>query len=329
MSIRLSTPVDTTPLPTIGTDSRILLLGSCFTDAVGERMERCGMKTLRNPFGVLYNPFSIATCLEYCLDDTPLEETMLVHHEGLWHSWLHHTTLSHPDRAECLRQCNERIDAAHRFLQECDTLVITWGTAYAYFLTTQMSDQQNCASQRATDHRPLTTHSQILVANCHKVPARHFERRRLSVEEIVDRWQPLLQRLAQLPKKPRIIFTVSPIRHMADGAHGNQLSKATLHLAIDLLCNPTTKITHQAHSQFTLHNSQLSYFPAYEIMMDELRDYRYYDRDMTHPSELAVDIIWERFQQTYLLPETMETVKQNEKKIPTITTQENRLTFNV
>ena len=310
MHTYLSTPVDTTPQPTIVADSHILLLGSCFTDAVGTRMEQGGLTVMRNPFGVLYNPLSIAACLDYCLEGRPLDDTMLIQHDGLWHSWLHHTTLSHPDRAVCRQQCSERIAAAHRFLQECDTLVITWGTAYVYHLVTQPADG-----------RPLD--EPLLVANCHKVAARHFERRRLDVEEIVAVWQPLCQRLAQLPKHPHLIFTVSPIRHLADGAHGNQLSKSILLLAADkiisifnthhssIICpshSPLTPHSLPTHTQFSI-----SYFPAYEMMMDELRDYRFYDRDMLHPSDLAVDIIWQRFQQTHLLPEAIEHCRQGEK----------------
>lgn len=244
-----------------------------------------------NPFGVLYNPLSIASCLTLSIDGQHLDDRMLVRHDGLWHSWLHHTSLSHPDRDTCLQQCNERIDATHRFLQECDTLIITWGTAYAYYLNTHPDNAE-----------PL--HPPLLVANCHKVAAHHFNRHRLSVDEIVNYWQPLLQRLSQLPRKPRIIFTVSPIRHLSDGAHGNQLSKATLHLALD-----------QIISEFGIQNSEfrINYFPAYEIMMDELRDYRYYERDMLHPSNLAVDLIWQRFQQTFLQSETIEKVQYGEK----------------
>lgn len=304
MRTNLSTPIDILPQPIVRPDSHILLLGSCFTDAVGERMEHGGLTVLRNPFGVLYNPLSIAACLDHCLSGQHIGEEMLVQHDGLWHSWLHHTSLSHPDREECLRQCNERIDAAHRFLQECDTLVITWGTAYAYYLTTQPDSEQSLSEP-------------LLVANCHKVPARHFERRRLEVDEIVQTWLPLCQRLTQLPQQPRIIFTVSPIRHLADGAHGNQLSKATLLLALDHLSDQWSVISDQQNrvsQPATDPQFSISYFPAYEIMMDELRDYRFYDRDMLHPSDLAVDIIWQRFQQTYLQPETMEYVRLSEKK---------------
>ena len=289
MQTRLSTPVVAIPQASIGTDSHILLIGSCFTDSVGERMERCGMHSLRNPFGVLYNPYSIAVCLDHCIRDAHLDDTMLVQHDGLWHSWLHHTTLSHPDREVCQRRCDERIDEAHRFLQQCDTIVVTWGTAYAYFLT-----------QRPDDNLPMA--DPLLVANCHKVSPRYFERRRLDVDEIVKVWQPLLLQLAQLPQQPHVIFTVSPIRHLADGAHNNQISKSTLLLALD-------KTISILSSQFSI-----SYFPAYEIMMDELRDYRFYERDMVHPSDLAVDIIWQRFQQTYLLPETIDYCQQAEKR---------------
>ena len=288
MRTNLSTPIDILPQPIVRPDSHILLLGSCFTDAVGERMEHGGLTVLRNPFGVLYNPLSIAACLDYCLEQRTLDDAMLVQHDGLWHSWLHHTTLSHPDCEACRRQCHERIDATHQFLQVCDTIVVTWGTAYAYYLTTQPDSEQSLSEP-------------LLVANCHKVPARHFERRRLEVDEIVQTWLPLCQRLTQLPQQPRIIFTVSPIRHLADGAHGNQLSKATLLLAVDELLT----------KHLTLNTF---YFPAYEIVLDELRDYRYFDEKMTHPTSVAVDVVWERFQRATMHPAVCQQAHYNTKQ---------------
>jgi hypothetical protein len=136
-------------------------------------------------------------------------------------------------------------------------------------------------------------HQGRVVANCHKLPSQQFERRRLSVREIVEVWQPLSARLA-CP----IIFTVSPIRHLADGAHGNQLSKATLMLAVDSMVNA---------------NPQTYYFDSYELLMDELRDYRFYARDMCHPSDMAVDIVWERVQGTYMSAETRDCLRRQEK----------------
>ena len=287
MSIALTTPVAVDAKAFVTADMPLLLLGSCFSDSVGSRIADCGLTTLRNPFGVLYNPLSIAAALEMGIAGSSLDEQMLVEHDGLWHSWMHHTSLSHPLREQCLAQCNARIDELHRFLQQCRCIVVTWGTAYAYYLTHHPADSTACAEP-------------LLVANCHKVAARCFKRQLLTVDEIVATWRPLVDRLLQLPQQPYLLFTVSPIRHMADTAHGNQISKSTLLLALDQLLT-------------TVDGSRCHYFPAYEIMMDELRDYRYYDRDMTHPSPLAVDIIWQRFQQGYLTPDAIARVQQGEK----------------
>ena len=222
-----------------------------------------------NPFGTLYNPLSIASCLQRAVDNRPMQADELVWHDGLWHSWLHHSRFSHSDREQCLSHCNDAIRQTHDFLERKPLLMVTFGTAWVFY------------------------HQGRVVANCHKLPSQQFERRRLSVREIVEVWQPLSARLA-CP----IIFTVSPIRHLADGAHGNQLSKATLMLAVDSMVNA---------------NPQTYYFDSYELLMDELRDYRFYARDMCHPSDMAVDIVWERFQETYMSAGTRDCLRRQEK----------------
>ena len=253
----------------IGYDTPLLLLGSCFTDEVGGKLQAAGFDLLCNPFGTLYNPLSIASCLQRAVDNRPMQADELVWHDGLWHSWLHHSRFSHSDREQCLSHCNDAIRQTHDFLERKPLLMVTFGTAWVFY------------------------HQGRVVANCHKLPSQQFERRRLSVREIVEVWQPLSARLA-CP----IIFTVSPIRHLADGAHGNQLSKATLMLAVDSMVNA---------------NPQTYYFDSYELLMDELRDYRFYARDMCHPSDMAVDIVWERFQETYMSAETRDCLRRQEK----------------
>lgn|SRR5574344_229862 len=265
-----------TPIPiTLGNISithkqRVMLIGSCFTEHMGIHLTDCGFTTMVNPFGILYNPLSIAICLEHCLADKPLSDDDLVFHNGLWHSWLHHGSFSHTDKQQCLLQCNEQIHRAHDFLQEDCVLILTFGTAFAYTLNN-------------TPHN-----TPYVVANCHKMPANIFTKRLLTINNITAAFRPLMEQL-QGP----ILYTVSPIRHWADTPHGNQISKSTLLLAINEL--PTV---------------QESYFPAYEIMMDELRDYRFYDLDMLHPSPLAVEIIWQRFVATYMNATTQELCKK-------------------
>lgn len=247
--MNLSTPVAVAPsLLRLSQDRPILLIGSCFTESIGLRLKDFGFRVMMNPFGILYNPLSIAECLRRCLIGEEITENELVERDGLWHSWLHHGSFSHPAKEDCLAACNQRLHQAQNLLKENPLVILTLGTAWVY------------------------EHKGRVVANCHKVPGKEFTKRLLTIDEIVAAYAPL--------PLPQTLWTVSPIRHWADGAHGNQLSKSTLLLASEQL--------------------QGEYFPAYEIVMDELRDYRFYDRDMLHPSPLAVDIVWERFQQTYM-----------------------------
>lgn len=267
--MELQTSITTAPSPhKLHHSQPLLLVGSCFTESIGAKLSDFGFSTLVNPFGILYNPLSIAECLRRCLAGEEISEHDLVEHNGLWHSWLHHGSFSAATQEDCLARCNQVIREAHAALQQPHTIIVTLGTAYAYFL--------NDGSLSPA----------LPVANCHKVPASRFTKRLLSLQEITTAFDALDVGSHQL------IFTVSPIRHWADGAHGNQLSKSTLLLAINQM-------------------RQALYFPSYEIMMDELRDYRFYDRDMLHPSPLAVDIIWQKFQDTFLERETLELGKKH------------------
>ncbi len=282
--IKLSTPVTIEPSQyTVSHQTPLLLMGSCFTDHIGQRLIQSGFEVLCNPFGTLYNPCSVAACMQQALRNEPITEQHLVYHDGLWHSWLHHSRFSHPDKTECLNRCNDSIVQTHNFLAQQPTIIITFGTAYIFSLV-------------APDAAPQMSHR--VVANCHKLPSGMFERRRLSIFEIVNLWGDMVVQL-ESAGVARIIFTVSPIRHMADGAHGNQLSKSTLLMAVDRLIELYPIC---------------SYFDSYEILLDELRDYRFYDRDMCHPSSLAVDIIWERFQQTFMTAQTIELARQYERQ---------------
>ena len=281
--MNLVTPVImSAPSCQITPDTPVMLLGSCFADEMGGRLEAAGFDVLGNPFGTLYNPLSVATCLHRIIDNHPMEESDLVCYDSVWHSWLHHSRFSHSDKTVCLERCNNSIRQSHDFMEKRPLLVITFGTAWVYTLAE--------GSEYAADvsHR--------VVANCHKIPQCHFNRHRLSVQDIVDVWHPLLELLNE--RVPGTVLTVSPIRHMADGAHGNQLSKATLLLAVDSLVKAVP---------------QTGYFDSYELLMDELRDYRFYARDMCHPSDVAVDMVWERFQQTYLSESGRDIVRQREK----------------
>ena len=264
--MELLTKVQINPSETkIGYQDKILLLGSCFADNIGEKFGEHYFQATVNPFGTLYNPASImkAITLSFKHDN----KHYILQHNGLWHSMMHHGSFSHPDKNELLSRYNESLTIMRNALQEASTIVVTFGTSWIY----QMEG--------------------MVVANCHKIPAERFRRDCMTVGQIIDMWLPLL---VQIPNK-HWIFTVSPIRHIKDGLHANHLSKATLLQAIDTLI---------VNARGLNPSSSYSYFPSYEIMLDGLRDYRFYAEDMVHPSQVAVDYIWQRFVETYMTVDT-------------------------
>lgn len=286
----LTTPVSVGQMPfSLSVGDGIVSLGSCFADEMAVRLSDGGFQVEQNPFGTLYNPASVAAALERIIDDREITEADLVQHDGLWHSWHHHGSFSRQTAEECLDVCNTRIHLAHQALQRAQLLVVTFGTAWVFELSSQ--------SLPATDQRASNS---VIVANCHKLPPSWFNRRMMSVDEIVSLWRPIIEKLSVFHPSLAMLFTVSPIRHMADGAHGNQVSKATLLLAVDSLS--TVKL-----------GLPVGYFPAYEIVLDELRDYRFYGPDMVHPSALAADIVCDRFEQSCMSPATRQQAHNNRK----------------
>jgi hypothetical protein len=242
----------------ISYQTQCLLLGSCFSDYIGEIMTGYKFPALLNPFGTLFNPMSMADNLEKLVANTPFTEDNLHFHNGLWFSFSHYTGFSHPNRTVCLQQINDAAQRASLWLKNCHYLILTFGTAWCYI------------------YKPGSQ----LVANCHKIPAASFERTFANPQNISDRYNKMLALLRSFNPSLHIIFTLSPVRHWKDGAVNNQLSKSALHCSIhEILRN----------------NDNTSYFPAYEIFMDELRDYRFYAVDMLHPSEQATRYVWERF----------------------------------
>lgn len=256
----------------------VMLIGSCFSDNIGQKLAGLKFQVDINPFGVLYNPVSIANSLGYLLRKRIFSESDLFHDHGLWNSFNHHSSFSDVDPEFALNKMNSRIDTSGQFLKDADFLMITFGTAWAY---------------------KLEGTGQI-VSNCHKLPASHFNRVRLDAQEIVETYRILLEELWSFNPKLKIIFTVSPIRHWKDGAVENQVSKSTLILAIDKLLS-------------IFSDRSCSYFPAYELVMDELRDYRYYAADMLHLSDVAIGYIFERFQSVLISKEGMQIAARIEK----------------
>lgn len=257
-------------------NDKVLLLGSCFAEKMGERLQNYVFNAQCNPFGVLYNPASIANalhilteCYEKGIDnmDFPLFQA-----DGLWRSWSFGTCFASIDKDEALSQMRQSIAAAIDKKWPPDVLIITFGTNRAYL-------DINAKCTDAVWER--------VVANCHKQPERTFDVWDMSIGEIVDRMKVELDSLLQLNQDMRVVFTVSPYRYAKYGFHHNQLSKSILLLAVDALRN-------------LYGHERIFYFPAYELLMDEMRDYRFYAEDMLHPSQTAVDIIWERFAKDWI-----------------------------
>lgn len=238
----------------------VVMLGSCFTDNIGARLAADGFDVTANPFGALYNPMSIAVPLLRVLDRRPYTAADLTPGPRGFHCLDYSTAFSSDKAEEVITKANNSLEILQRAIAKPGaTLIATFGTAYIFSF--------------ASDGR--------IVGNCHKFPASSFIRRRLGINEITECRQQLATRLRAESGINRILLTISPIRHLANGLHGNTISKATLHLAVDALAGCC------------------DYFPAFEIMNDDLRDYRFYAADMKHPSETAVDYIYERFSEAY------------------------------
>lgn len=272
--------------------AKVLLVGSCFADEIGEKMLRGGFDAKVNPFGTLYNPASIAASLLRSISEREVSQSpkgegvqhvgqeIFCDEDGVWHSWMHHSRFSSSDVATLVERINDTTHQVAGFLRKADVMIVTFGTAIIYrFKETGM-----------------------LVANCHKQQDSLFVRERLSAYDIVDQWQMLLQLLESVNPQLKVIFTVSPIRHKRDGYHVNQISKGILLQGVEEIVNGK------------LSNGICTYFPSYEIMMDELRDYRFYADDMIHPSAQAVEYIWQRFQETFFDNKTKDAVAKATKE---------------
>lgn len=265
--LKLQTPVADSPCKVgISYDDKIMMLGSCFSDSIGRQLSDFGFDVCVNPFGTLYNPVSILQSIELLAGNrnfSPSDSIQIGAGDERWCSFSHHTSFARDTREEFVADANRALAQARNHFAGCTKVIITLGTAWCF---------RNVASGR-------------IVSNCLKRQASEFVRERLSASEVTE----VLHRIAELCQGRQLIFTVSPIRHFKDGAHGNQISKSALLLGIDdFLCGCPVDLSMDPHYP-------ADYFPAYEIMMDELRDYRFYAEDMCHPSQQAVDYIRERF----------------------------------
>lgn len=260
----------------INHERSIFSLGSCFADNIADLLERDLFQVLKNPFGTLYNPASILQTIERLSCPKLFNEEDLFETEGQWRSWDCHTKLGFKDLKSAVNQLNSLIEQSRLFIEKAGTVILTFGTTFVFQLR----------------------HSGAIVANCHKMPGSLFERFMLPIEDCISKIEKSINLLRNLNPEIKIIMTVSPIRHLSDGAHGNFLSKATLALAIE-------KVIEKHEGVF--------YFPSYEIMMDDLRDYRFYSDDMKHPSKMAIDYIYSRFQESYWNKRTFEITEKARK----------------
>lgn len=256
---KFQTEVDIPQLESkLGYRRPFMMMGSCFATNIGQKLVRLKMPVMVNPFGVIYNPLSVAQSIHALAAPSHLEASDLFEQNGIWCSYSHHSAFSGPDRDDCLSKINQTIDVGAIMLRDSSHLIITLGTSWAY----RLKDTGNT------------------VANCHKTPSSAFDRVFVGCGQVVELLGTAIEAARRLNPSLKIVLTVSPIRHVKDGLVENQRSKSNLLVACHELAERVDGV---------------SYFPSYEIMMDELRDYRFYAEDMVHPSAQAVDIIFKRF----------------------------------
>jgi hypothetical protein len=273
MQFRTQVPISQSNNP-IDYNSKIISFGSCFAENMAAKFDYFKFQNATNPFGIIFNPVSIEKIISRIVKQGLFTEQDVFFHNERWHSFDIHSDLSNSNKEVLLETLNRIIKLMIKELTNSTHIIITYGTSWAY---------------RANE-------SNVIVANCHKVPQKQFTKELLSVAIIEESIRNTVALIAGINPKAKIIFTVSPVRHIKDGFVENQLSKSHLFTAI--------------HETFDFRLSTLSYFPSYEIMMDELRDYRFYAEDMLHPNQIAIDYIWEQFCKNYISLEGIAVMKE-------------------
>jgi hypothetical protein len=238
--------------------SKSMLVGSCFSENIGTKLERYRFDVKINSHGIVFNPDSVLTALKEVVLNQPYHQEQLHHNGSHYVSLNHHGRFNHADAEQAITHINQDLEVFHHHLKQCDVLLVTFGSAWAY--------------QWKEDSR--------IVANCHKIPQKQFEKKLLKHDEIIASWSEFLKELTTFNPKLQIVFSISPVRYWRDGVVENQLSKAQLILAV-----------HELVKQF----NHVHYFPAYELVMDDLRDYRFFKEDMLHPNDMATDYVWGKF----------------------------------
>lgn len=255
--------------------SKILTIGSCFAENIAAEFKFYFFNVFENPFGVLYNPASIYNALKISSEEKLFTAQDLLFDKEEWHSLFHHSDFSHHNQEECLKRINTRTAEVNKFLRHCDWVIISLGTSFVY------------------NHKEKN----IIVSNCHRIPPSNFDRRILTVEETENYLNGITAILKAQNPDVKVLFTVSPVRHIKDGFAENQLSKSSLIVALHRVIKK---------------NENCFYFPSYEIVMDDLRDYRFYEKDMLHPNKIAIEYIWEKFAEFCFSEDCKTAVKEIE-----------------
>lgn len=268
------------PIPkasqTINYQSKVLLLGSCFSENIGNKFNHFKFTASVNPFGIIFNAISLEKLIVRAVQKVFFTEKDVFFHNDLWHCYEVHSELSNLDKDELLKTLNQLIESTNEQINRLSHCIITLGTSWVY----------------------RNTISGEIVANCHKVPQKEFTKELLSAQENEKALQNIVKSILSINPNCQFIFTISPVRHIKDGFFENNVSKGNLSSALyNLLNTEYCKL-------------QTEYFPSYEIVIDELRDYRFYEKDMLHPNDLAVDYIWERFSETFFDSDTLTIMKE-------------------
>jgi hypothetical protein len=279
MKLQTQIPLQPQQYNPIDYSSKLVLIGSCFVEHIGNKLEYFKFKNLQNPFGILFHPLAIEDLITNAINEKEYIEDDIFFLNEQWHCFEAHSKLSNVSKADFLKDLNKNIKLTHQFIKDATHFIITLGTAWVY--------------------RHVETDS--VVANCHKVPQKKFVKELLSVDEVSESLQAMVSLIKSVNPKAVIIFTVSPVRHLKDGFVENTQSKARLITAVHEVVEPRNLI---------------HYFPSYEMMMDELRDYRFYEADMLHPNTVAIDYIWEKFKTVWIadmVSKTMDDIDMVQK----------------
>lgn len=258
---------------------KLFLIGSCFTENIGDKLKKHKFTVLENPNGIIFNPVSVAETIINCIENKVYTTDDLFELNEAWHSWQHHSKFSGITPQEAVAKINTSTQHAHEYLKTTDFLIITLGSAWIYTLT-----QQAANAQVGT-----------VAANNHKAPANWFERKLMDASQVITVLATMLDRLGKFNPNIQVIFTISPVRHLREGAIDNNRSKAALISAIHYLTEKLPK---------------LYYFPAYELVIDDLRDYRFYAEDLVHPNYFATQYVWEKLVEACLATDAITLLQQ-------------------